>query len=132
MTRILRLPLLLTLVILLPACTTALQRKEQYLREAGFHAVTPASPAQTARMRALPQGKITQVSRKGKTLFVLADGKRNLLLVGDNARFEEYQRILYAQKVDPAIESRAFDKALEYDGAAWGGMCDPFFGPMFW
>jgi hypothetical protein len=125
------LPILLALV-LLPACTTHLQRKEQFLREAGFRAVTPSTPAQIARAKAAPQGRLQQITRKGKTLFVLVDAKKNLVLVGNDALMERYQQILYTRQVDPAIENRAFDKALEYDGAGWGGMFDPFFGPMMW
>jgi hypothetical protein len=125
------LPILLALV-LLPACTTHLQRKEQFLREAGFRAVTPSTPAQIAKAKAAPQGHLQQITRKGKTLFVLVDAKKNLVLVGNDALMERYQQILYTRQVDPAIENRAFDKALEYDGAGWGGMFDPFFGPMMW
>ena len=126
-----RLPLL-ALLVLLPACTSHLQQKENFLREAGFAPVTPTTPAQITKVNSLPQGKITKVHHKGKTLYVLADAKKHLLLVGNNARFERYQQILYTKKVDPAIEQQAFNKELEYDGYGWGGMMDPFFfgGPM--
>jgi hypothetical protein len=121
----------LLIVLLLPACTSHLQQKENFLREAGFRPVTPTTPAQIAKMNSLPQGKITQIHHRGKTLFLLADAKQHLVLVGGNPQFEQYQQILYKKQVDPAIENRAFDKAIEYDGG-WDGMCDPFFGPMFY
>ena len=118
-------------VLFLPACTSHLQQKENFLREAGFRTITPHTPAQIARVNSLPQGHIQRVKRNGKILFVLADARKNFVLVGGNPQYERYQQILYAKQVDPAIENRAFDKALEYDGAGWGGMCDPFFGgPM--
>lgn len=119
------------LAIGLGACTTHLQKKEQFLREAGFRAVTPTTPAQIARAKALPQGHIQKIARNGKTLFVLSDAKQNLLLIGGDPQFQRYQQILYTKQVDPEIENRAYDKALEYDGFGWGGMMDPFFGmPM--
>jgi hypothetical protein len=134
MKRLLPLVPLLALTLLtvcLGACTSHLQQKENFLREAGFRAVTPTTPAQIAKVQALRQGHITQVTRNGKTLFVLADAKQNILLIGGNPQLERYQQILYTKQVDPAIENRAFDKALEYDGGGWGGMMDPFFGgPM--
>lgn len=119
------------LPLLLGGCTSHLQQKENYLREAGFRPVAPTTPAQIARAKAMPQGHIQKITHKGKTLFVLSDSKKNLLLIGGNPQLERYQQILYTKQVDPAIENRAFDKALEYDGFGWGGMMDPFFGmPM--
>jgi hypothetical protein len=129
--RILR-PVLLLCLSLVTGCTSHLQQKENFLREAGFRPVTPSTPVQVAKVNSLPQGKITKVHRRGKTLYVLADAKNHLLLVGDDAKLEQYQQILYTKQVDPAIESRAFDKAVEYDDFGWGGMCDPFFGPMIY
>jgi hypothetical protein len=120
-------------VLLLPACTSHLQQKENFLREAGFHAITPHTPAQIARANALPQGHIRQIKRDGKTLFVLADTRKNLVLVGGNPQYERYQQILYSKVVDPAIAGEKADKEFEEDGG-WDGMLDPFFfgGPMMW
>lgn len=119
------------LLIGLSACTNHLQQKESFLREAGFRAVTPTTPAQIARAKAMPQGHIQKVTHNGKTLFVLSDARKNLLLIGGDPQLQRYQQILYTKQVDPEIENRAYDKALEYDGFGWGGMMDPFFGmPM--
>jgi len=126
-------PSLLALLVLgLTACTNQLVQKEQFLREAGFKAITPTTQAQIAKAQALRQGHITQVTRKGKTLFVLSDAKRNLLLVGGNQQFERYQQLLYTKKVDPAIKQRVYDKEFENAWGGWDGMLDPFFfgGPM--
>jgi hypothetical protein len=123
---------LLIISLLLTGCVSNLQRKEQYLREAGFKAITPTTPAQIAKVQSLPQGHLRQYTRKGQTYFVLADAKRNLLLVGNNARFERYQQILYTKKVDPAIAQEQTDRMIENDWGGWDGMMDPFFfgGPM--
>jgi arylamine N-acetyltransferase len=129
------LSILLTL-LLLPACTTHLQRKEQFLTEAGFRAVTPSTPAQIAHLHSLPQGHITQVTHKGKQLFLLADSKKNLLLVGSNSQYEKYQHILYTKEVEPDIANEKAIKLEQADWADWGGyygpMGGPFYGPMFY
>jgi hypothetical protein len=122
--------LLPALIATLPACTTHLQQKEQFLREAGFRAVTPSTPAQVAKIHSLPQGHITRVKHGGRTLFILADAKANLLLVGNNARFEQYQQILYRKKVNPEHIDEKVDKMEGDDWGGWGGMVDPFIGPM--
>ena len=116
---------LLAITLLLSACSTHLQQKEQFLREAGFRAVTPTTPAQIAHLKSLPQGHITQVTHQGKTLFILADAKQNLLLVGNNTRFEKYQQILYTKKVDPA---KADAKVIRQEEADWGPW-EGFYGP---
>ena len=122
---------LLAISLLFPACANHLQQKEKFLAEAGFRAVKPTTPAQIARIQSLPQGHITQVTRKGKTLFILADARRNLLLVGGNTQFEQYQQILYTKKVDPDI---ANEKAIRMDQAEWEewqGYYGPMGGPGF-
>jgi len=126
-------PLLIT-CLLLSGCVSSIQQKEEYLRAAGFKAITPTTPAQIAKVQSLPQGHLRQYTRKGQTYFVLADSKKNLLLVGNNARFERYQQILYTKKVDPAIAQEQADRMIENDWGGWDGMMDPFFfgGPMFW
>jgi len=127
------LPLLSILILpllLLPACTSHLQQKENFLREAGFQAVKPTTPSQIAKVQALTPGKITQMTRKGHTLFVFSNPRKNLLLVGGNPQFERYQHILYSKVVIPDQAADKEDKLLENDYAGWGGMMDPFFGPM--
>jgi len=52
--------------------------------------------------------------------------------VGDNARFERYQQLLYAKKVAPAIAQEQADRMIENAWGGWDGMLDPFLfgGPM--
>ena len=131
MIRCLPLLLLVALALLFPACTTHLQQKEKFLSEAGFRAITPNTPAQIARVQSLPQGHITQVKRKGKTLFLLADAKKNLLLVGGNTQFEQYQQILYTKKVDPEIANEKAIKLGQAEWEEWSGYYGPMGGPGF-
>ena len=113
MNRFLPLLAVTLLALVLSACTSHLQQKENFLREAGFRAVTPSTPAQVSKVQTLPQGHITQVTRKGKTLYMLADDRKNLLLVGGEPEFESYQEILYAKSVEPGKKTAQFTKGLE-------------------
>ena len=133
MNRLLRRLWLLSLpLLLLPACTSHLQQKENFLREAGFQAVRPTTPKQIAKVQALSPGKITQIIRKGHMLFVFSNPSKHLLLVGGNPQFERYQHILYSKVVVPDRAADKEDKLFENDYGGWDGMMDPFCGPMFY
>jgi hypothetical protein len=121
---------LLPLTLLLAACSTHLQQKEQFLREAGFRTVTPSTPAQIAHVQSLPQGHITHLTHKGKTLYVLADARYNLLLVGNDAQFQTYQQLLYSKKITPEKNQ---EKIIQEDNEAWGpgGFYGPYYGPYY-
>lgn len=103
----------LLLTLLVSGCTTHLQNKENFLRDAGFRPVRPTSEAQIANLRTLPQGHITHQTRGGKTLYLLADAGRNLLLVGGEEEYERYQEILYTKEVEPGRKADKFTKGLE-------------------
>jgi hypothetical protein len=105
------LPLLaLALSLLLSACATHLQKKESYLTQAGFRAVTPNTPAQIAHFQSLPAGHIRHETRNGQTLFMLADPSKKLLLVGGESEYERYQEIMYAKEVNSGTAK--FEKSL--------------------
>jgi hypothetical protein len=106
-------PLLLALALLATGCATHLEKKETFLRAAGFRSVNPSTPAQIANVRSLPQGHINRQTRDGKTLYLLADAGRNLLLVGGEEEYERYQEILYAKEVEPGRKADRFTKGLE-------------------
>lgn len=127
-----RLSILILSLLLLPACTSHLQQKESFLREAGFLAVRPTTPSQIAKVQTLPPGKITQITRKGHMLFVYSNPRNHLLLVGGTPQFERYQHILYSKVVIPDQVADQEDKLLEEEYGGWGGLMDPYFGPMFY
>jgi hypothetical protein len=125
------LALSLLAVLFLPACASHLQQKEKFLAEAGFRAVKPSTPAQIAHIQSLPQGHITQVTRNGKTFFLLADARKNLLLVGGSAQYERYQHILYKKEIDPAIANEKAIKLGQAEWEEWSGYYGPMGGPGF-
>ena len=109
------LPLLafILLPLALSACASHLDKKEGYLREAGFRTVKPATPEQIAHFQSLRKGHISHETRNGQTLYMLADDRKNLLLVGGEPEFESYQEILYAKSVEPGKKTAQFTKGLE-------------------
>jgi hypothetical protein len=113
----------LLLVLGLPSCATHLQKKESYLKEAGFRTVKPSTPEQIAHLRSLPQGHIQRETRNGQTLYLLADASKNLLLVGGEAEHENYQEIMYAQEINSDSASAKFTQGLEkaWDNG-WGAV----------
>ena len=102
----------LFLSLFLSGCATHLQKKEIFLTQAGFRAVKPQTPAQIAHFQSLPPGHIRHEERNGKTLYMLADASKNLLLVGGEAEYAQYQEILYAKEVEPGKKSDKFTKGL--------------------
>lgn len=113
MKRSLPLVALLLLTLVLPACVTHLQKKENYLKEAGFRTVKPSTPEQIAHFQSLRKNHITHETRNGSTLFMLADENKNVLLVGGESEFQRYQEILYAREVEPGKKNAKFTKGIE-------------------
>ena len=115
--------LLLSSLLALTACTTHLDQKERYLREAGFRTVHPGTPEQVAHLQSLRQGHITHESRNGQTLYMLADARKNFLLIGGEAEYERYQDILYARVVNNDTAGAKFTQGLEKAwNSGWGSV----------
>lgn len=119
-------------VLLFPACTSHIQRKETFLTQAGFQSVRATTPSQVAKVNSLKPCKITQISYKGHTLFVYSDPRKKLLLVGGDPQFQRYQHLLYTKVVVPDQAAEQEEKLFDQDYGGWGGMFDPFFGPMWY
>ena len=102
--------LLLTLV--LSGCASHLQKKETFLTQAGFRAVKPETAAQIAHFQSLPPGHIRHEERDGKTLYMLADPSKKLLLVGGETEYAQYQEILYSREVEPGKKADRFTKSI--------------------
>ena len=113
MKRSLPLVALLLLTLVLPACVTHLQKKENYLKEAGFRTVKPTTPEQIAHFQSLRKNHITHETRNGSTLFMLADENKKILLVGTESQFQRYQELLYIKEVNPDTASAKFTQGLE-------------------
>ena len=98
--------------LLFSGCATHLQKKESFLTQAGFRAVKPTTPEQIAHFQSLPSGHIRHEERNGKTLYMLADSSKNLLLVGGEAEYAKYQEILYSKEVEPGKKADKITKGI--------------------
>lgn len=104
------------LVLMFSGCASHLQKKESFLTQAGFRAVKPTTPAQIAHLQSLPAGHIRHEERDGKTLYMLADPSKNLLLVGGESEYQTYQEIMYAKEVEPG---KKIDKITQGIANIW-------------
>ena len=102
----------LFLALFLSGCATHLQKKETVLTQAGFRAVKPQTPSQIAHFQSLPPGHIRHEEKNGQTLYMLADPTKNLLLVGGEAEYAQYQEILYAKEVEPGKKADKITKGI--------------------
>lgn len=123
--------LLVAGIILLSACAS--QSKVTLLSAAGFRTIVPGTPAQIAQLKSLPQRKVVPVVKKGKTVFLYADAANNMLLIGNQKQYSQFQQYNLQYKIQEDKEATA---ALNADAnsewAAWGGLDGPFWGPCFY
>jgi len=113
------------LVGLLTGCTTTKQT-EDMLSAAGFKALLASTSQQQAHLKTLPPRKVTLVQRDGKMYFVYPDVRRNVLYVGQQAQYQQYQKLRQQAMIAAEEESAA---AMNYDSwATWGTWA----GPGWW
>jgi hypothetical protein len=124
------LPALLAGILFSIGCTS--QSKITLLSAAGFRTVVPSTPAQIAHLKAMPQRKVIPVVKKGKTAFLYADAASNVLLVGNQKQYTQFQQYNLQYKIKQDEEATAAlnaDASTEWN--AWGGL-SPFWGPGFY
>ena len=120
------------LLILLVSGCNSLQKKEQLLGAAGFHSVTPSTPAQIAKLKSLPQGHLTPITKNGKTLFLMADVKQNLLFVGNQSQYQAYKQMqLNHQLSNDKLATKDLNSDATMEWNAWGGLDTPLSSPTF-
>jgi hypothetical protein len=80
------------LVALATGCSTTKQT-ENLLAAAGFKITPATTPDQKAHLKSLPAGKVTTVQRSGITYFVFPDAARQVLYIGQQPQYQEYQKL---------------------------------------
>ena len=102
-------------------CSTTTQ-KENMLSAAGFKMLPADTPARQAHLKSLPTNKITPVQRNGTIYYTFPDPKRNVLYVGQQPQYQEYQKMrLQKQMANEQLETAQMNEA------AWGA-----WGPWGW
>jgi len=74
-------------------------QKENLLARAGFKAKTVTTPKQQQRVSALPAGKVSTVSYKGKLYYVYPTATKDRILVGNQTQYNAYKQALVAYGV---------------------------------
>ena len=105
------------------------QQTENQLSAAGFRMVPATTPQQQAHLKTLPPGKITRVLRDGKQLFVYPDVAQQVLFVGQDAQYQEYQRLRQQSQVaNEQVEAAQLNSQPGWD--VWGPEVGGAFVPV--
>jgi hypothetical protein len=109
------------LLAIATGCTTTKQT-EDMLSASGFKIVPASTPQQQAHLKTLPAHKVTMVQRDGKVYFVYPDVKQNVLYVGQQTQYQQYQKARQEAMLAAEQESAAAmnDEAWSTWGM-WGG-----------
>jgi hypothetical protein len=111
----------IALLALAVGCAST-QSKENMLVAAGFKVITPKTAEQTAKMKALPSSKVTQVKKDGKLYYVFPDVAHNQVYVGGPQQYQAYQQLkLDKQIADENMDAAEIDRDTSMNWGAWGG-----------
>jgi hypothetical protein len=96
--------------------------KESTLVAAGFKIITPSTPAQEAKLQALPTDKVTLIQKDGKPYYLFPDKAHHQAYIGGPKQFQAYQSLCAEQKIaSENLEAARLneDSAVGWD--TWGG-----------
>ncbi len=108
-----------TVLVIVTGCSTTKQT-ENLLSAAGFNTLPANTPERQAHLKTLPPHKVTLVVRDGKTYYVYPDQAQQVLYVGQQAQYDEYQK-LRLQKQLAEDQVQAADMNADAGWGAWGG-----------
>lgn len=112
-------------------CANSLQNKENLAAAAGFKTITPSKPGQVARLKSLPADKVTRITHKGKTYYVLPDVANNVAYVGGPKQYQSYQQLRLARQLsNQNLEAAEMNEDATMNWGGWGGW--GIGGPMVW
>jgi hypothetical protein len=76
--------------------SSAASQKENLLVQSGFRARTVTTPKQQQRVSALPAGKVSTVTYRGKLYYVYPTATKDRILVGTRTQYNAYKQALVA------------------------------------
>ena len=103
--------------------------QESLLSAAGFRTRTPSTPAQQAMFARMVPYQVERRERHGKVLYAYADKQKNLLYIGGEAEYQQYQRLGVQQSI---AQSRLQAAQINEDATLynqWGPYWGPTWGP---
>jgi hypothetical protein len=98
-------------------CSTTKDR-ENMLSAAGFKAIPADTPERQTHLKSLPNDKLTTVQRNGTLYYVFPDQKQNVLYVGQEQQYQQYQQLRYQKQL--ADEQLSAASMNENAWGAWG------------
>ena len=116
------------LLLVVAAGCSSTADKESMLTAAGFQRISADTPQRQQHLRSLPPDQITQVQRNGANYYTFPDPKQNVLYVGQEPQFQEYQRLRYQDQIamQEQLNIARADQDFTWWGV-WGPMDEPFF-----
>ena len=112
---------LIALAVCAVSCS-GLKNQENLATAAGFKIITPTTPEQEALLKKLPTDQVTKINYQGKTYFVLPDVKNNQAYVGNEAQYDDYQKLrLQQQMSNDNLEAAEMNQTDSMEWGAWGG-----------
>lgn len=103
------------LVLALAIGCSSTRNNEIMLSAAGFKTVPADSAERQAHLNSLPADKITPVERNNVLYYAFPDPKKNVLYIGQEPQYQEYQRLCIQQQM--LDEQLIVDQMDEYDPA---------------
>jgi hypothetical protein len=113
------LSILALLTFAVGCATTKTQSREDMLIASGFKVITPKTPAQQAKLQALPNTKISQVQKDGKTYYVFPDAAHNQAYVGGPKQYSAYEQLRVQAKM--AQENLEAAQMNQMEWQTWNG-----------
>lgn len=110
------------LIALAIACASDKQT-EDLLSAAGFKIVPADTPQRQANLKTLPANKTSMTTRDGKTYFIYPDPAHNVLYVGQQDQYNQYQKL----RVESNIAQEQLNAAeINADNWGWWGPWGPY------
>ena len=107
---------------LMAACQTtgssqsAVAQKEALLAQAGFKTKVVTTPKQQQQVSQLAVDRVSAVKYQGKVYYVFPTGKKDQILVGNQAQFSAYKQSLQAQ---PATQKAQEEQQMLQGSPEW-------------
>jgi hypothetical protein len=103
-------------------CAADLHQNEDLAVAAGFKIITPTAPDQVALLPTLPTGKVTPITYKGKSYYVLPDLKNNRAYVGGPKQYQSYQQLRVQRQIsNDNLMAAQMNQSASMNWNAWGG-----------
>jgi hypothetical protein len=120
----------MAILVLVTGCQTAAtnqaeltaSKKEALLTQAGFKPKAVTTPKQQQQVSQLAVDRVSAVKYQGKVHYVFPTGKKDRILVGNQAQFNAYKRALAAQQASQRTqqEQQMLQGSPEWTGETAG------------